>query len=268
MRKMYAVILCLSFSVLLILGSSVHAAPGDSSEISFSLPFHCETERGYSTRCLADAFKPGLSVVLVGKMGVCRAKTVDAFPYEHHVEDFEATHLSGTEECFAVKDNKRLFSSFRMAVVGADPAAVRLVALKDDTSPVPQEMQLKARKLAVPRIEEPKRVIDMTPVPVRLSDSDPKVLRAKNVTLLIFELLADGDPWEPGPTVALINGAAFRLAGACTYGEPIFFTVNDKLHLTYTATVACCGCGDTNFFVYDLSSGTPKLVYHNSSFSD
>jgi hypothetical protein len=201
-------------------------------------------------------------------MGVCGARTTDAFTYNYHTGDLEATRLSGTEECFTVRDNERLLTRFSMAVVGADPAAVRLVPLKDDKSPVPKEIELKARKLAAVHIEEPQKLYDGSRVPISVSDAQPKVLRTDNVTLLIFELQADGEPWEPGPTVALTSAGVFRLDGACTYGEPVFFSVNDKLYLTYDATVHCCGCGDTNFFVYDLSSGTPKLVYRNSSFSD
>ena len=108
----------------------------------------------------------------------------------------------------------------------------------------------------------------MKPIPITLSSAQPKVLRAANVTLLLFELLADGAPWEPGPTVALLNGEVFLLEGACTYGEPTFFSVNDRLYLTYTATVGCCGCGEMHFFVYDFSSGTPKKVYDSYNFAD
>lgn len=270
MRRMSAVLFLLAF-LTLIFGSIVYVDSVGASEISFSFPFDCKTENGERTRCLADVFKTGLSTVLLGKMGICGARTAEAFTFD---KDFEATRLWGTDECFVVKHDQRLFTKFRIAVVGADPAAVRLVSLKDDKSPVPQEMELKARKLAARHIEEPKDTSDQTGYPVTISDARPTVFRAENVTLLTFELQVTYDrregpiPWEPGPTLVLMNGEVFLLEGACTCGEPIFFIANDKLYLTYVATVACCGCGDVNSFVYDLSSGTPKMVYQNSSFAN
>lgn len=265
MRTMAAVILCLAISVPPILGSYGYGDRAGDSKISFSVPFLCRTDRGDRTRCLADAFKPGLSAVLVSKKGVCVARTAETSTQAHHVEDFHATRLSGPEGCFPVEDDESSFSKFCIAVVGTDPAAIRVVSPKDDKSPVAKEIESKARKLAVPHIQEPQRLYDMSRVPV--TDAKPKVLRTEKVTLLIFEIQAEGEPWAPGPTVALTNAGVFLLEGACTYGDPTFFSVNDKLYVTYNATVACCGCGDTNFFVYDLSRPTPKKVYHDTTFS-
>jgi len=264
MKKMDAVILCVSASILLVLYSFACGETRGKSEVSFSVPFACHMEEPY---CLADSFKVGLNVVLVGRSGICIAKTGEAFKYEHHVEDFEVTRVVGTEPCPVFKDEKP-FEEYHIAVVGTDPAMVNLVSLKDDKSQVPKEIELKARELAAPKMKGPQRLSDMRRVPISLSDAQPKVLRTRNVTLLVFDLWADGEPWQPGPTVALMNGKVFLLDGACTYSEPTFFSVNDKLYLTYHATVACCGCGDTNYFVYDLSSGTPKMVYSNGKFSD
>ncbi|MBI4965288.1 MAG: hypothetical protein HY913_18575 [Desulfomonile tiedjei] len=262
MRKIEALVLFLSIFVWLLFGSCASGDSPQDSDISFSLPFECHMEEPY---CLADSFKAGLNVVLVGKSGICSARTGQAFTYDHHVEEFEATRVVGTEKCPVVKDETP-FREYRIAVVGADPQAVRPVSIKDDKSPVPKELELEARKLAAPNMAEPQSLSGR--VPVSLSDAQPKVLRTENVTLLIFELQADKEPWEPGPTVALTDAGVFLLDGACTYGEPTFFSVNDKLYLTYDATVSCCGCGDRHFFVYDLSSGTPKMVYRNSKFAD
>jgi hypothetical protein len=228
------------------------------------VPYNCKTDRGDRIRCLANDFKPGLSVVLLSEERVCGAKTADAFT-ENLYRGFRATRLTETDECIAVKDNK---TDFEIAIIGAETDAVHKVSVKRDGAPVPKEMELTARKLAVPRIEEPQRLIDGTRVSVGLCDAQPKVLRTENVTLLIFQLQEDGKPSEPGPTVVLMDGKIFRLEGACTYEEPTFFFVNDKLHLTYAATVGCCGCGNLNFFVYDLSSGTPRQVYRNDMFSN
>lgn len=82
-------------------------------------------------------------------------------------------------------------------MVGIDPAAVRLVSVKENGSPIPKEAELKARKLA-------SRVF------FTLSDTPPKVLTAENVALLIFERYP-GEPGEPGPTVVLMNDKMFLL---------------------------------------------------------
>lgn len=267
MRKMAATTLCFMASLPLLLGSLAYADPPANPPISFSFPFGCDTHDGKKIRCLTNIFKPGLNAVLIGKTGICGAKTSAAFLFDKY-PDFRATRLTGADDCFTVKDDEEIFRSFRIAVVGADPAAVRLVSLQEGGTPIPKDIEVNARKLATPHIEEPQKVSDGSRVPVGLSDTPPKVLRSQNVTLLIFELQADGEPWEPGPTVALINEKLSLLEGACTYGEPMFFSVNGKLYLTYRATVACCGCGDSNTFVYDLSNGTPKKVYQDSSFAN
>ena len=152
--------------------------------------------------------------------------------------------------------------------MGVEPGAVLLLSTEKDKSPVSKEMELKAREIAAPKIKGPRRLSDMIRMPIGLSDTRPEALRAGNITLLTFELAADGKPWQPGPTVMVTGGQVYLLEGACTYGEPKFFSVNNRLHGTYGATVFCCGCGDSNFFVYDLSSGTPKMVYQDSFFSD
>ncbi len=73
---------------------------------------------------------------------------------------------------------------------------------------------------------------------------------------------------QDGLPVLVLKDNAFLLEGSCAFRSPFFFSVKEKLHVSYWATVACCGCGDLNFFVYDLSGESPKLVYDNSHFSD
>jgi hypothetical protein len=158
---------------------------------------------------------------------------------------------------------------FHIAVFEADPAVVRVVSFNDDKSPVSKKMELKARKLAVRHIKEILKKSEPHSR-VSLSDSQPKVFRAGTVILLIFELQVTFEEeamflWQP--MVALTNTGFWPLEGACAW-DPRFLSVNDKLYLTYYATLACSPCGDVNFFVYDVSSGTPKKIYENGNFSN
>ncbi len=267
MTKMDTLVFCLWAYLLLLFASCAYAEPVTEPEVAFSTPFICETARGTETRCLAEAFKPGLSAVLLGGGGICGAITAEAFTYEHHTADFEATRLSGTGKCFAVQKNEHWFTDFQMALVGVEPAMVRQVSAEADRSPVPKEIEREAKKLAAAYLQERQKISNWAGIGIGISD-DYRVLRTDDVKLIIFNLLTNGQPSEPGPSVIVKQGKVFLLEGSCTYGAPLFFVVNDKLHLTYTATVACCGCGDTNFFVYDLSGETPKKVYHNWKFSD
>lgn len=268
MGRTAVITLCFLASLPLFFGFPVYAGPDGNPEISFSFPFDCKTGDGKRTRCLTDAFKLGRSVALLDKTGICGARTADTFKFDNMNDNLEATRLTGTDECFAAKDDEGLFTGFRIAIVGVDPAVVRLISVEKEASPITKEIELKARELAAPRIEEPQKVSDGSRVPVGLSDAPPKVIRTENVTLLTFELQAQGEPWEPGPIVLLMDDKMFLLEGACTYGKPILFSVNGRLHLTYHSTVHCCGCGDSNSFVYDLSSGTPKKVYQDSTFAN
>ncbi len=240
-----------------------HGAVPIEFKISFSSPFGC----GKDSVCLADVIKPGVAAALLGKDKICLAKTGKSFMYENlGATNFEATDLSGTDGCLVDGDHKSF--PWMMAVVGVEPAAVRLLSHEELESPVSKEIESKARKVAVPDIDPLRKVVDNSSVPIGLSKKPPKVVRVGDVTLLTFELEAEEEPWQPGPTVVVKkDGQVFRLDGACT-GEPLFFSVNDKLHLTYHATVTCCACGDTHFFVYDLSTETPEEIYHNSSFSN
>ncbi len=256
-------IFCLAISVLLF-GSFVWAeTPGDS-KISFSVPFACKTDKRDRALCLTNVFQPGMQTVLLGEQGTCEARTEETFVWAED-KGLRATRLSGTEKCFPIGDSRSV--NYFVAIMGVEPSAVIVLEPDADNSPVPKEIELKARKLALPKIKGPRRLSDMTRVPIGVSDAPPNVFRTGNVTLLNFELTLGGKPWEMGPTVALTNAGVFLLEGACT-GNPIFFSVNGRLHATYGGTVFCCGCGDSNSFVYALSNGTPKMVYQDSFFSD
>jgi hypothetical protein len=261
----------LSWLAVLAVTPTVHGEPSKKPEISFSIPFLCVTGEERRGRCLGDEFKPGLKVVLMSRAGNCRAKTADTFIWEHPLSGykFPVTRLIGSSNCLTVETEERALERFDIAVVGAEPAAVRVVIPKDDKSMVSKKMELQARKLAESYI---KREFRKSYYPTSVSDAKPKVFRKGNVTLRIFELQSTIEkgtfPWEPGPTVALTNTGVFLLEGLCTYGVPKFFSVNDKLYLTYKPTLGCCGCGNIHFFVYDVSSGTPKKVYENGKFGD
>jgi hypothetical protein len=66
---------------------------------------------------LADTLEPGRPVVLISSNEVCTATTSSKFNYAiPGGADFDATHLESDEKC----------SGF-LAVVGADPEAIRLI---------------------------------------------------------------------------------------------------------------------------------------------
>jgi len=259
MRKKAAVILFLSVSVLLVFGSGVYADPVADSEISFSLPFDCYMEEPY---CLAGSFKAGLNVVLVGKSGICKARTGLTFTYEQHA-GFRATRVLGTAECPVFKDETP-FKEYRVAVVGADPAEVRVVEPKTDESLLSKEIASKARKIAGSEYHRNFRNPEGSVTDV--ADSPPDVFSVGNTAFLLFKC-TDEFFNQDGLPVLVLNNNAFLLEGSCAFRSPFFFYVKERLYVSYWATVACCGCGDSNFFVYDLSGGSPKLVCHNSDFS-
>jgi hypothetical protein len=243
------------------------------SDISFGLPFTCgATEMGERNGadvsqdncrgiCLAEKFAPGLSVTLVGEKGICIAKTGDICSFNFPSGAEEVTQVVGTEDCLARLGAEELFKNerFRIAVVGIDCTAVRLESLENDST-LAKGIELNARRL----VEPSKPSLDAHPATV-LSDSPPRVLRFKNVTLLLFTSKEPAWPTAKGPPVMLYNNTVFRLQGWCTDGY-VFFLVNDKLYLTYWNS--CCACGWNCQLVYDLSGETPKLVYTNGVFSD
>jgi hypothetical protein len=245
--------------------------PVAKSDISFGLPFICgttekgKTESGVdsedncSGRCLADSFQSGLSVVLLGNGGVCRAKTGDKCTFDM---TGEVTQVVGTEECLAGLDQEEVLKNerFVIAVVGLDPAVVRLVSPSDDKSPLPKEIELSARRLLEP--SEPPA--DAHPAHI-LSDSPPRILRVKHLALVGFWSKEPAWPTAQGPPILLDNDRIFRLQGWCT-DSYVFFSVNYKLHLTYSNS--CCSCGWNCRLVYDLSGETPKLVYSNDAFAN
>jgi hypothetical protein len=263
MRVMGLAVLSLFMAFLAALGSYSYGEPAGQPGISFSLPYRCGTEKDGKTPkemfCLSDSFPSGLNLVLVSKKEKCSPKTADTFTAGHAANEFEATYLKRTENCFADDDENR----FRVAVIGVDPSAVHVVEPKTDKSALSKDIELKARKIAsnvYQNLSEP------TQPAVDVADSSPDVFSVGNTAFLIFEC-TDEFYNQEGLPVLILNNNAFLLEGMCASRSPFFFTVNNKLHVSYWATVACCGCGDSNFFVYDLSGESPMQVYHNSDFS-
>jgi hypothetical protein len=219
MRVVTMMVLCFWVILSAAVGSYADGEPLEPTDISFGLPFDC-SEKQYSTKlCLADKFVPGRTVVLINEKNVCNASTGTAFTYEGHPGgSFEATPLEGAENC------SELFS---VAVVGTDSAVVGLIPQKYDQTPLPKDIESKARELVTSSDEGVELYYP-------ISKSAPKVLRARERALIMFECE------ERAAVVLLANNALFPLEGRCTR-EHLFFTVRDKLYLTYLDT--CCGCG-------------------------
>jgi hypothetical protein len=187
--------------------------------------------------------------------GGCTARTSSTFRYEiPGGAEFEATHLEGAEK----------FGGY-VAVVGMDPRTVRAIPLSDERSPVPKDMEAKARELLKDYdFQEGVEIIAPRLVKPGGSQAAP---RALDVALVTFGFEVNNESvWENGPSVLFVNETAFRLGGNCTW-DPIFLTIQGKLHLAYTAQEAYCS-GERILYVCDLSGEAPKKVYGNGRLSD
>ena len=254
--------------VVLSFASTVNSGPVTKPGFSFSAPFNCSSEKR-NGRCLVGKFKAGLNVVLVSQAGICRAKTAETFIYTQPISDysFPVTRLIGSEECLKVRSGDPALGPFDIGVVDTDPPVVRLVKIQDDKSPLPKDVELKARKLALSAKSDPCLKSDqLSAVSQFISDAPPDVFRTKDATFMVIQCFKDA-PQENGPPVLFMHNKIFRLCGACS-DWPVFFTVNGRLYLTYTTTLYGCGCGDLNFMVYNLSGPTPKRVYWDGSLGD
>jgi hypothetical protein len=246
------------FAVLLSgLGSYSCGEFAEESQISFSVAYDCSEEgndKNRSQLCLADSLKPGLEVVLVSKDVKCSAKTGRTFEPLSNLS--KSTRLEGTENCLT-KGKKR---DIDVVVLGVDASAVRVIEPKTDESFLSAETQLKAREFA--RSEYRKRA--GSEYEGSIDVADPDVFGVGNTAFLLFEPENEVLPWY-GLPVLVLNNNVFSLKGRCVSNPPFFFSVKEKLYVSYWATVACCDCADSNFFVYDLSGKSPKLVYWNSA---
>ncbi|HMK34173.1 MAG TPA: hypothetical protein VK463_03830 [Desulfomonilaceae bacterium] len=209
---------------------------------------------------MADSAPPCTQVALVSDTGICSVTTLYRFHYDHPGGgDFEATVLKGSREC--LKDA-------HVAVLGVDIGAIRLLSLKEDQSPVRKDLPSRARELLkrwmTTEEKSETRVGDIEQNP--LSSSPPKMFTVGDITMLRFALNEEAEQFRTdGPIVLYFKDQVFRLEGWCT-GDPVFFSVNDKIHIAFRSW--CCGCGQRILYVYDLSGSTPKIVYENDKLSD
>ncbi|MFH1115457.1 MAG: hypothetical protein V1792_16235 [Pseudomonadota bacterium] len=265
MKVICRMVVPLLAAVLTGSGSYAESQPVERKGISFSLPFSCGGEPGDKRKdnevvCLAGSFEAGLKVVLVCTKASCTGKTAGTFLSEHVGHEFDATHLTGTAECSTEVDD----TWYKIAVVGIAPSAVNVLEPQNDKSSLSQDMEAKARKIAGSGYRD----LSAPGQPVRdVADSAPDVFRAGNAAFVLFKC-TDEFLNQDGLPVVVLNNNAFLLDGSCALRSPFFFTVNNRLHVLYWATVSCCGCGDSNLFVYDLSGESPELVYQNTDFSD
>ncbi len=239
--------------------SDIH--PWKQKGIAFGLPFFATQSepcpRYPNVLSLADS-RPFChdNVALVSHRGVCSARTSFRFPYTHPGgADFEATALEGYKECLP---------GAAVAVIGVETEAVHVLPLREEQSPLPKDLESGARELLKDWIRTSPKADefgDITQNP--LLDSSPKVLKTAHITMLQFAVDKKGG--EHGPVVLSLNGRLLRLEGWCTYGH-LFFTINDKLYLSYN--LECCGCGLRILYVYDLSGELPEKVYENDKLSD
>ena len=126
-----------------------------------------------------------------------------------------------------------------------------------------KEIESKARKVASSEYRQNFR--DLKGSPVDVADSPPDVFSVGNTSFLQFE---SSDLSYRGLPVMVLKNKAFLLDGRCASDPPFFFSVKEKLYVSYWATVGCCDCGASSFFVYDVSGTSPKQVYWNRNFSD
>ncbi|MFC1835798.1 hypothetical protein ACFL2Q_13900 [Thermodesulfobacteriota bacterium] len=265
--------------LLVVLGSVAYGGePVKKAGVSFSIPHFWGPEGEARTRlCLTDYFEPGLDVVLIDETGTCEAKTGESFttripfPFGSPLDTpVKVTPLTGSKECLGQKAKEIPFKDFTIAIIGAAPGAIRLVSAKEDKSRGPQDKERRARQFVKSRKPDPCSSKEGLVGPLfPIADSPPRVLRFENIALLEFrmDVFKKGSE-DNGPPAVYMKDGIFQLCGACTGSSMLFFTLNDRLHLAYQATIDCCRCGDSNFFIYDLSGGSPKKVYWNSDFSN
>lgn len=235
-------------SLFIVLISLAFGDLAGGTEPQFGLPFDCGQDEKTKTWCLADSAEKGKTVVLLTKDRVCEVRAANRFMYDHPAGPVEATRLEGVEMC------GKNVTWFDVGIVGIDPAAVRVLSPRDGASAKARDKALKLRDILAKEDENE---------PWPLSDSPATILHVGHVRLFIFPLKGEEGPPD-GPVALLSGGAVTRLDGWCTAGH-VFFTINDKLYLTYRTY--CCGCGWHEIIVYDLSGGVPKKVYCNGCLS-
>jgi hypothetical protein len=192
--------------------------------ISFAWPYRCVID-GREGLCLRQHLLSDFTVALVRKTGICYAKTDIAFSRERRGRDEPSlrTALAGSENCWGPMD-KALHGDFVLAVVGIDRAAGRLLKLSNDEWPLPKDIELKARVIADTN-SSPGMGDQIGGDQFYLSILVPKVRRVGDSS---FQLHNTGG----GPIILLNKNDVFGLCGNML-DQPIFFSVHEKLYLTY-----------------------------------
>lgn len=243
MRTLTAAISCL----LVVLSATLSVCDEPAKILDISLTRRCSWV-GFSCECkglyLHGSYEAGLDVVLLGKAGIFCTKTASTCASNPTSPTNTLTNLADTERY--VESSHRL-----LALVGADPAEVRLVPLNPDTSSLPDKMEQEARRLAATPIKKAQE----HSWGIKFESSPTIILRAGNATLLSFEP-KDRSSGEHGLLVLFINDKGYRLPGEHGTLDPFFFTVKDKLYLAYNTIWVTIGT-----LVYDLSGEAPRWAF-------
>jgi hypothetical protein len=229
---------------MLFVPAGIHAEPPAQPRIYFAASPHYPIRS--KNLILLGSFKPGLNVTLLNPKEICKAKTGSGFSFERSDEPLKATNVIGIDKCP---------NAFMIAVVGAGAGSVRLRPTKLDHTPVPTEVEQKARQIVAPDGPSEDHY--------GVSASPPEMTTVERFTLLRFSLNGENEK-DNGPAVLFADCQFFELEGFCGAGH-FFFTVRDRLHLAYVENG--CGSGRLIWYIYDLSGKTPKLVYSNGDLS-
>ena len=131
-----------------VMGSYAYAEPEENHSFSFPAFQTCVQkgqERTCPKRSLGDALVVGSKVVLISDKGICGARIGGTCSYCNNYGVHKGSELIMDEEWNLPVDEQRR-AGFRVAVIGVEHAAVRLVPMKEDNSRLSEEVRLKARQ--------------------------------------------------------------------------------------------------------------------------
>ena len=242
-----------------------HSEPLQNYTFAVSAFTNCHY-KGQESRCsqksLNDSFEAGRNVVLLRELGICAAKIAEACTYCDNWGRHKGSQIAVGEDCQG---------GFNVAVVGVDPAAVHLVSPQQDKSPVPKDVELEARRLLSISLEDFDYPAERKTWLRKVLNDQPKALRVEPGILLLFMKTKStlskymyatdhrrwlAKSWEHEEPVLVVNNSVLPLPA--TKGH-LFFSVNDRLHLV--CTLLHPHSSHSNKCVYDLSSGTVRMVY-------
>ena len=247
-----------------------HADPVENYSFSFPATDTCfqkAEERRCPKHSLGERFAVGSKVVLLSDNGVCGARIAGTCTYCDNYGLHKGSELIMDEE-WNLPVDEQCRAGFRVAVIGVEHAAVRLVPMKEDNSRLSEEVRLRARQVLADLLKSQYR--DVTPPSIvhsfpEMLNSPPAVIRAQQATLLSFQFQAQiprRSRWrdeygimEGDKPVLVLSNNAVPLLGTF---EHLFFSVSGKLYLT--CLWSCKTCSQIVPSIYDLSGETPELV--------